>query len=216
MGTAERLRFEAAGKSLLPEELSAAVLASLLADARDALGFLPRAAVISTPALFELPQCHATARAGTRAGLEEVILIQEPIASAIAAGWRSGANPGGGPDDNWLVFDLGGGTLDVSLLETREGRLRVVDHGGDNFLGGRDIDDAIVAWAARELGRRGWSNRIRRTGARWASCGRRANRRRSSCLGPSARRSWCPSWRCRGARRRSTWSCRCRARSWSR
>jgi molecular chaperone DnaK len=70
MGTAEGLAFDAAGKSLLPEELSAAVLASLLADARDALGFPPRAAVISTPALFELPQCHATSRAGTRAGLE--------------------------------------------------------------------------------------------------------------------------------------------------
>src|SRR5512137_1761441 len=60
MGTAERLRFEAAGQELLPEELSAHVLGSLLADARDALGFAPRAAVISTPALFELPQNHAT------------------------------------------------------------------------------------------------------------------------------------------------------------
>ena len=94
MGTAERLRFEAAGAELLPEELSAAVLTSLLADARDVLGFLPRAAVISTPALFELPQSHATARAGKLAGLEEVVLIQEPVASAIAAGWRAEAARG--------------------------------------------------------------------------------------------------------------------------
>ena len=89
MGTAERLAFEAAGAALLPEELSAEVIASLLADVRDAAGFTPRAAVISTPALFELPQNHATTRAARLAGLEEVVLIQEPIASAIAAGWRA-------------------------------------------------------------------------------------------------------------------------------
>jgi molecular chaperone DnaK len=145
MGTAELLRFEAAGKALLPEELSAHVLGSLLADARDALGFSPRSAVISTPALFELPQNHATMRAGKLAGLEEVVLIQEPIASAIAAGWRAE------PHGNWLVFDLGGGTLDVSLLETKEGRLRVIDHSGDNFLGGKDIDQVLVDFAAEEL-----------------------------------------------------------------
>src|SRR3954470_20308507 len=146
MGTADRLPFEAARAALLPEELSAAVIASLLADVRDAAGFTPRAAVISTPALFELPQNHATTRAGRLAGLEEVVLIQEPIASAIAAGWRAD-HPGA-----WLVFDLGGGTLDVSLLETAEGRLRVIDHGGDNFLGGKDIDQTLVAWALARAG----------------------------------------------------------------
>ena len=157
MGTAERLRFEAAGAELLPEELSAAVLTSLLADARDVLGFLPRAAVISTPALFELPQSHATARAGRLAGLDEVVLIQEPVASAVAAGWRA-ENVDGGNADRWLVFDWGGGTLDVSLLQTTEGRLRVVDHAGDNFLGGRDIDGAVTEWALGELARRGRSD----------------------------------------------------------
>jgi molecular chaperone DnaK len=149
MGTADRLPFEAAGAALLPEELSAEVIRSLLADVRDAAGFLPRAAVISTPALFELPQSHATTRAGRLAGLEEIVLIQEPIASAIAAGWRDG------DDGTWLVFDLGGGTLDVSLLETAEGRLRVLDHAGDNFLGGKDIDAALVGWAIGRLGRDG-------------------------------------------------------------
>ena len=149
MGTAERLRFEAAGAALLPEELSAEVLASLLADVRDTAGFTPRAAVISTPALFELPQNHATARAGKLAGLEEVVLIQEPIASAIAAGWRADQQ------GTWLIYDLGGGTLDVSLLETDDGRLRVVDHAGDNFLGGKDIDGALVEWAAGALARSG-------------------------------------------------------------
>src|SRR5689334_2294664 len=110
---------------------------------------MPRAAVISTPALFELPQNHATTRAGRLAGLEEVVLIQEPIASAIAAGWHAEQQ------GTWLVFDLGGGTLDVSLLETKDGRLRVVDHSGDNFLGGKDIDRALCDWALAELERRG-------------------------------------------------------------
>jgi molecular chaperone DnaK len=145
MGTEVALRFEAADRTLAPEELSAHLLRSLLADARDALGFAPRAAVISTPALFELPQNHATVRAGQLAGLDEVLLIQEPIASALAAGWRSDAQ------GLWLVFDLGGGTLDVSLLETKDGRLRVVDHAGDNFLGGKDVDAALLDWAVRKL-----------------------------------------------------------------
>ena len=145
MGSAERLDFPAAGKSLLPEELSARVLASLLADASDALGYAPRAAVVSTPALFELPQNHATTRAARLAGLQEVVLIQEPIASAIAAGWEAETR------GIWLVFDLGGGTLDVSLLETQDGWLRVVDHAGDNFLGGRDFDNALLDWSVARL-----------------------------------------------------------------
>ncbi len=145
MGTEERIAFEAAGKSFLPEELSAQVLRSLLGDAETALGFRPAKAVISTPALFELPQNHATMRAGKLAGLAEVALLQEPIASAIAAGWAADS------EGLWLVFDLGGGTLDVSLLETRDGWLRVVDHGGDNFLGGKDFDNALTDWAAARL-----------------------------------------------------------------
>lgn len=145
MGSAETLSFAASGRSLLPEELSAHVLTSLLADARDALGHAVRAAVISTPALFEVPQNHATTRAGRLAGLEEIVLIQEPVASAIAAGWSAD------PHGLWLVFDLGGGTLDVSLLETREGFLRVVGHTGDNFLGGRDFDVALMDWTLGEI-----------------------------------------------------------------
>lgn len=144
MGTAEAHRF-GGGKTLLPEELAGHVLASLLADARDGLGFAPRAAVVSTPALFELPQNHATVKAAKLAGLAEVVLIQEPIAAAIAAGWRQEY------EGSWLVFDLGGGTLDISLLETKDSRLRVVDHAGDNFLGGKDLDQAVVDWALARL-----------------------------------------------------------------
>jgi molecular chaperone DnaK len=145
MGTDVGVAFASSGVSLLPEELSAHVLTSLLSDAADVLGFSPRSAVISTPALFELPQNHATMRAGKLAGLEDIQLIQEPIASAIAAGWREDS-PG-----LWLIFDLGGGTLDVSILETREGRLRVMDHSGDNFLGGKDFDNSLVDWALDRL-----------------------------------------------------------------
>jgi len=145
MGTDVKLDFAAAQQSYLPEALSAEVLSSLLSDACDLLGYRPQKAVVSTPALFELPQNHATMQAGKLAGLDEVLLIQEPIASAIAAGWR--VEIGG----LWLIFDLGGGTLDVSLLETKEGRLRVVDHSGDNFLGGKDFDNLLVDWALSKL-----------------------------------------------------------------
>ncbi len=145
MGTEEPIRFEASGQTYLPQQLSAKVLTSLLADAEAVLGYRPAAVVVSTPALFELPQNHATMKAGKLAGLAEVTLIQEPIASAIAAGWRADA------EGFWLVYDLGGGTLDVSLLETRDGWLRVVDHGGDNFLGGKDFDNALTDWAVARL-----------------------------------------------------------------
>ncbi|HTJ84560.1 MAG TPA: Hsp70 family protein, partial [Polyangiaceae bacterium] len=83
------------------------------------------------------------------AGIDRVEFIQEPIAAAIASGWSADH-----ADEAWMVFDLGGGTFDVSLLETREGMLRVVGHDGDNYLGGRDFDNAIVDWAVRALAER--------------------------------------------------------------
>jgi molecular chaperone DnaK len=146
MGTAQALTFAAAGLSRKPEELAAEVLKSLRADARDQLGFEPEQGVISVPALFELPQSAATSDAARLAGFKRVDLIQEPVASALAAGWSGQEEQG-----SWLVYDLGGGTFDVSLLETRDGLLRVIGHDGDNFLGGRDIDWAIVGWAIAQL-----------------------------------------------------------------
>ena len=103
--------------------------------------------MISVPALFELPQSSATSEAARLAGFARVELLQEPIASALAAGWRAEDDGGG----TWLVFDLGGGTFDASLLETRDGLLRVVGHDGDNFLGGRDFDWAITEHLASQL-----------------------------------------------------------------
>ena len=139
MGTENTLDFPAARLTRRPEELSAEVLASLRRDIADQTGVLPNRAVISVPALFELHQTAATSDAARLAGFERIELIQEPVASAIAAGWTHE-----GADGPWLVYDLGGGTFDVSLLDTREGLLRVVGHDGDNFLGGRDFDRALT------------------------------------------------------------------------
>ena len=149
MGTAQAIRFAAAGVERRPEELAAEVLKSLRKDIEDQLGFVPARAVISVPALFELPQSSATSEAARLAGFERVELLQEPIASALAAGWTIEDKAG-----SWLVYDLGGGTFDVSLLETRDGLLRVIGHDGDNFLGGRDFDWAIVDWILEQLARK--------------------------------------------------------------
>jgi molecular chaperone DnaK len=148
MGTAQAIDFAAAKAKKKPEELAAEVLRSLRADVKEHLGFLPARAVVSVPALFELPQSAATSEAARLAGFEKVELIQEPVASALAAGWSADD-----PKGSWLVYDLGGGTFDVSLLETRDGLLRVVGHDGDNFLGGRDFDWVLVDWVLAELGR---------------------------------------------------------------
>ena len=147
MGTGKAIPFPAAGVTRKPEELSAEILKALRSDVADQLGTSVERAVISVPALFELPQSAATSEAARLAGFERVELLQEPIASALAAGWRADDDGGGA----WLVYDLGGGTFDASLLETRDGLLRVVAHDGDNFLGGRDIDWAITEHLAARL-----------------------------------------------------------------
>ena len=131
MGSDRKLAFRAAKTEKTPEELSALVLSTLRASAERVLGYAPTAAVITVPALFELPQTRATSEAARLAGFERVEHLQEPVASALTAGWNRAEDAA-----PWLVYDLGGGTFDVSLLETREGVLRVVDHDGDNFLGG--------------------------------------------------------------------------------
>lgn len=148
MGTAQAIEFAAAKVTKKPEELAAEVLKSLRADVKEHLGFVPARAVISVPALFELPQSAATSEAARLAGFEKIELIQEPVASALAAGWTADESSG-----SWLVYDLGGGTFDASLLETRDGLLRVVGHDGDNFLGGRDFDWALVDWVLGEIAR---------------------------------------------------------------
>ena len=146
MGTEQTLSFPASGIEQKPQELSAEVLKALCADVEQQFGFSVKRAVVTVPALFEIPQSAATAEAGRLAGLEKVELLQEPVASALASGWKAEEANG-----HWLVYDLGGGTFDVSLLETRDGLLRVIGHSGDNFFGGRDLDNAIVDWAITQL-----------------------------------------------------------------
>jgi molecular chaperone DnaK len=146
MGSPSRLSFALAKVDKTPEELAAEVLRSLRKDVEAQLGFAPTRAVVAVPALFELPQIRATSEAARLAGFERVETIQEPVASALASGWSAEESRGA-----WLVYDLGGGTFDVSLLESQEGLLRVVGHDGDNFLGGRDFDWTIVEWLITKL-----------------------------------------------------------------
>src|SRR5262245_40972603 len=147
MGTDQELWFPGAGVKKKPHELSAEVLKALRQDIADQLGAPVERAVISVPALFELPQSSATSEAARLAGFERVELLQEPIASALGAGWRP-EDEGGGTR---LVLALGGGGFDASLLETRDGLLRVVGHDADNFLGGRAFDWRITEHLAGQL-----------------------------------------------------------------
>ena len=140
MGTGEKRTI--GDRSYSPEQLSAMVLTKLLGRVRPELTPV-RAAVITIPAMFQLPQCDATRRAAELAGIVHAPLLQEPIAAAIA---HSGS--GTGREGYWLVYDLGGGTFDVSLVRAKGGRLQILDHGGDNHLGGRDFDRAIARHVA--------------------------------------------------------------------
>jgi molecular chaperone DnaK len=139
MGQKDRQHFPSARRELSAEELSAEVLKSLREDVRRQTGTNVTAAVVTVPAAFGALQCEATARAAQLAGLEEAPLLQEPIAATIGYGGRADIT-----NQRWLVFDLGGGTLDIAVVSTREGRLNVLEHRGDNLLGGKDIDRLIV------------------------------------------------------------------------
>ncbi|MGA7562935.1 MAG: Hsp70 family protein [Desulfobaccales bacterium] len=139
MGQKDTKRFPASGSVMTAEELSAEVLKSLREDVFRLTGDEVRSAVVTVPAAFGSLQCEATARAAKLAGFDESPLLQEPIAAAIAYGVAPGAK-----DQYWLVFDLGGGTLDIAVISTRAGRLSVREHRGHNQLGGKDIDRLVV------------------------------------------------------------------------
>jgi len=131
--------FKVNGKQMTPEELSAEVLKKLRADVQRWNGEEITAAVISVPAAFELPQCSATNRAATLAGLSFSPLVQEPVAAALSYGFQTTSDR-----VFWMVYDFGGGTFDAAVLEVRDEQIQVVNHGGDNHLGGGLIDTAIV------------------------------------------------------------------------
>ncbi|AGG89652.1 molecular chaperone HscC [Rhodanobacter denitrificans] len=136
MGSPRETRLGA--HSFRPEELSALILRSLIADAEAALGERIDEAVISVPAYFSDAQRKATRAAGELAGIRVERLINEPTAAALAYGLREKADGA-----RFLVFDLGGGTFDVSVLEMFEGVVEVHASAGDNFLGGEDFLDLL-------------------------------------------------------------------------
>lgn len=139
MGLSQSYLFADSAQKKSPEELSAEVLKSLKSDVQQRTGEEIGCAVITVPAMFELPACDATRRAARLAGLENCPLLQEPVAAAIAYGFNADA-------DNvfWLVYDFGVGTFDASLVAVRDGRISVVDHDGENHLGGKDFDWALL------------------------------------------------------------------------
>lgn len=136
MGTDEKIYCANLDKSFTPEELSAEVLKELR---KYVLNDEVKSAVITVPAMFDNNQKDATKRAAKLAGFDYFELIQEPVAASIAYGLESKIK-----DGYWLVFDFGGGTFDAALMKIDDGIMKPIDTAGNNHLGGKDIDSAIV------------------------------------------------------------------------
>ncbi len=139
------VRFEVRGKQYAPEEIAAMILRKLADDASKYLGEKVTEAVITVPAYFNDAQRHATQDAGRIAGLEVLRIINEPTAAALAYGLDKKSN------ETVLVFDLGGGTFDVSILDVGEGVVEVRATSGDTHLGGDDFDRRLVDYLADEF-----------------------------------------------------------------
>jgi molecular chaperone DnaK len=146
-GPNDDVRVEAGGKEYAPPEISAMILQKLKTDAEAYLGESVDDAVITVPAYFNNAQREATKDAGKIAGLNVLRIINEPTAASLAYGLDKEA------DQTILVFDLGGGTFDVSVLDLSEGLFQVKATAGDNHLGGDDFDKAIVDWMVAEFKR---------------------------------------------------------------
>jgi molecular chaperone DnaK len=144
-GPNEDVRVKAAGKEYAPPEISAMILQKLKTDAEAYLGETVTDAVVTVPAYFNNAQREATKDSGKIAGLNVLRIINEPTAASLAYGLEKES------DQTILVFDLGGGTFDVSVLELGEGVFEVKATNGDNHLGGDNFDKAIVDWMAAEF-----------------------------------------------------------------
>jgi molecular chaperone DnaK len=144
-GNHDDARVEVAGKVYSPPEISAMILTKLKTAAEDFLGEKVAKAVITVPAYFNDAQRQATKQAGEIAGLEVVRIINEPTAAALAYGLEKKS------DETIAVYDLGGGTFDISVLEVGSGVVEVKSTNGDTHLGGDDVDQKIVDWLIDEF-----------------------------------------------------------------
>jgi molecular chaperone DnaK len=144
-GDHDDARVEVAGKVYSPPEISAMILTKLKTAAEDFLGEKVTKAVITVPAYFNDSQRQATKQAGEIAGLEVVRIINEPTAAALAYGLEKKS------DETIAVYDLGGGTFDISVLEVGSGVVEVKSTNGDTHLGGDDVDQKIVDWLIDEF-----------------------------------------------------------------
>src|ERR1700761_4091727 len=143
-GSNDAVRFEIRGKQYAPEEISALVLRKLAEDAAKFLGEKVNEAVITVPAYFNDAQRQATKDAGRIAGLEVLRIINEPTAAALAYGMDKQGS------ETVAVYDLGGGTFDISILDIGDGVFEVKSTNGDTFLGGEDFDKRIMDYIADE------------------------------------------------------------------
>jgi molecular chaperone DnaK len=144
-GPHDDVRVELSGKAYTPQELSAMILQKLKSAAEDFLGEKVTKAVITVPAYFNDSQRQATKQAGEIAGLEVPRIINEPTAAALAYGLDKKK------DETIAVYDLGGGTFDISILEVGEGVVEVKSTNGDTHLGGDDIDQRVIEWIVAEF-----------------------------------------------------------------
>ncbi|MCF0116778.1 MAG: molecular chaperone DnaK [Bacilli bacterium] len=145
IGTSEKVHIGCLNKDFTPQEISAKILAYMKKYAEDTLGQKVEKAVITVPAYFNDAQRQATKDAGQIAGLDVVRIINEPTAAALAYGTQTKAN------EKILVYDLGGGTFDVSILDIGDGTYEVISTAGDNHLGGDDWDAVIADWIKAQI-----------------------------------------------------------------
>ena len=145
IGTNEKVHINCLNRDFTPQEISAKILSYMKKYAEENLGQPVNKAVITVPAYFNDAQRQATKDAGAIAGLEVVRIINEPTAAALAYGMENNK------DATILVYDLGGGTFDVSILEIGDGTFEVISTAGDNKLGGDDWDDVLVKFIIEEI-----------------------------------------------------------------